>query len=89
MAWSTDNSALFFADGHTKNITKCFYDSAKFDVSDCETILNVAESVSATASPRGMATDEHNHVWVAIADREKGLVIEIDPETFTIISTVG
>ena len=89
MAWSTDNSTLFFADGHTKNITKCEYDSWKVDVSNCETMLNVADEVSATATPGGMATDENGHVWVAIADKDKGAVIEIDPETNTVISTIG
>ena len=31
-----------------------------------------------------------DHIWLALADNdEKGAVIEIDPETKTIISTIG
>ena len=89
MAWSTDNSTLYYADGHTKNITKCLYDSSKGDVSNCETMLNVVEETSPTAIPHGMATDENSHVWVALSDKEKGSIIEIDPETNTVISTIG
>ena len=89
MAWSTDNSTLYFADGHTKNITKCVYDTKEFDVSNCETMVNVVEEISATAIPQGMATDENSHVWVALSDKEKGSIIEIDPETNTVISTIG
>jgi len=88
MAWGLDNATLFFADGHTKNITKCIYDYKKADVANCETILNVAEEVSESATPGGMAVDENDHVWVALADEDKGAVIEIDPVTNTIISTI-
>ena len=89
MAWGTDNSTLFFSDGHTKNITKCEYDSRKADVSNCTTMINVLAEISDTAIPRGMATDENNHVWVAVSDEEFGSIIEIDPLSSTIISTIG
>ena len=89
MSWSLDNSTLYFADGHTKNISKCGYDSINIDVSNCETLLNVGEEVSETAVPKGMATDENGHIWVAVADSEKGAIIEIDPDTQDIISLIG
>ena len=89
MSWSLDNSTLYFADGHTKNISKCGYDSLNIDVSNCETLLNVGEEVSETAVPKGMATDENGHIWVAVADSEKGAIIEIDPETGDTISLIG
>ena len=89
MAWGIDNSTLYFADSHTKNITKCDYDSRKIDVSNCDTLLNVGDEISATATPKGMATDENGHIWVTVADKEQGAVIEIDPETGTVISTSG
>jgi len=88
MAWGIDNSTLYFADSHTKNITKCDYDSRKIDVSNCETLLNVGDEISATATPKGMATDENGHIWVTVADKEQGAVVEIDPETGTVISTI-
>ena len=58
-------------------------------MSNCETLINVGEEVSGTAVPKGMATDENGHIWVAVADREKGAIIEIDPETQDIISLIG
>ena len=88
MAWGLDNSTLFFADRHTRNITKCVYDDKKADVSNCETILNISDEVSETATPGGLAVDENNHIWVAVTDNA-GAVIEIDPETRSIISTIG
>ena len=89
MSWSTDNGTLYFADGHTKNITKCLYNTEKFDVSDCETVIDVTEEISATAVPHGLATDENNHIWVTVADEKEGAVIEVDPETNKIISKIS
>ena len=87
MAWSTDNSSLFFSDGHSRNISKCSYKLVDPDVSNCETILTVIEELSASAVPMGIATDENDHIWAAVAHNDgKGAVLEIDPETSTIIS---
>ena len=90
MAWSPDNSTLYFSDGHTRNITKCMYDMDVADASNCSTILNVKEDIFETAVPQGIATDENNHIWVAVAENDgKGAIIEIDPESNKIISTIG
>ena len=89
MAWGTDNTTLYLADGQTKNITKCVYDYMKGDVTSCDTVFDVEKEISATAVPQGMATDENNHVWVALSDKDKGTVIEIDPESNTVVSTIG
>jgi len=89
MAWSPDNNTIYFSDGHTRNITKCTYDMHKSDASNCSTILNVKDDIFETAVPYGMATDENNHIWVAVAENDgKGAVIEIDPESNEIISTI-
>ena len=90
MAWSVDNSSLFLSDGHTRAVTKCDYNLHNPDVSDCQTILTVTEEMSSTAVPKGIATDENNHIWVVVANNDgKGAVLEIDPETSNIISTIG
>ena len=87
MAWSPDNSTLYFTDGHTRNISKCAYDVDEGDAINCTTILNVKDDMFETAVPHGIATDENNHIWVAVAENDgKGAVIEIDPETNKIIS---
>ena len=90
MAWSTDNTTLYFSDGHTANITKCVYDMYKADASDCSTILSIKEVLGETAVPQGLATDENGHVWVAVAKVDgKGAVLEIEPDSADIISTIG
>lgn len=89
MAWSVDNSSLFISDGHTRAVTKCDYNLRNPDVSDCQTILTIIEEMSSTAVPKGIATDENNHIWVAVANNDgKGAIMEIDPETSNIISTI-
>ena len=66
------------------------YDMDVADASNCSTILNVKEDIFETAVPQGIATDENNHIWVAVAENDgKGAIIEIDPESNKIISTIG
>ena len=90
MVWSVDNSSLFFSDGFTKNISQCVYDLRKGDVTNCSTIFNVKNELFENAVPKGMATDENSHLWVAIENVDgKGSVLEIDPETKSVISTIG
>ena len=90
MAWSPDNKTIYVSDGHSKNITKCDYDTLEAEASNCATMLNVQEELFETAVPYGMAIDENNHLWVAVAENDgKGALIEIDSETNKIISTIG
>ena len=86
MAWG--NETLYVGDKHTKNITQCDYDYMATDVTNCETLLDIGEVLGEAATPGGMAVDENGHLWVAISG-EKGAVIEIDPESGEIISTIG
>ena len=37
----------------------------------------------------GLATDENDHLWVGIATKGAGKLIEVDPETEQIVSTIG
>ena len=94
MAWSVDNQSLYYSDGFTKSVIKCSFDLLKGDVSDCEELLDLSRTfevrVSAGATPRGIAVDMNNHIWVALAENEdKGAVIEIDPVSGSIISIIG
>ena len=89
MAWSMDNRSLYYSDGFSKSIVKCSYDLTIADVSNCEELFDINKEYEG-AVPKGIATDSSDHIWVAVAQNgEKGAVIEIDPETKTIISTVG
>ena len=59
-------------------------------MSSCMTLLTVSKELASTAVPMGLATDENNHAWVAVANNDgKGTVLEIDPETSNIISNIG
>ena len=90
MSWGTDNQTLFYADGHTRDITKCNYNLYDPDVSNCETIFSVTDEVAESAIPKGLATDENNHIWLAVANNEdKGSILEINPDTKSIISSIG
>ena len=37
----------------------------------------------------GLVTDENGHLWVGISSRESGTLVEINPDTDTIISSIG
>ena len=70
-------------------MVKCSYDLTRGDVSGCEDLLDVGQEL-AGATPRGIAVDTNEHIWVALAQNgEKGAIIEIDPDTKSIISTIG
>ena len=89
MAWSVDNQSLYYSDGFTNSVIKCSFDLLKGDVSDCEELLDLSKEFEG-ATPRGIATDTSDHIWVALAGYgEKGAVIEIDPVSRSIISTIG
>merc|ERR1712154_718373 len=54
---------------------KCNYNLYDPDVSNCETIFSI--------------TDENNHIWLAVANNEdKGSILEINPDTKSIISSI-
>ena len=40
LAWSNDNTTLFLADGHTKNISRCNYDGLRGDATNCTTVIH-------------------------------------------------
>ena len=98
MAWSTDNSTVYFSDAHTKNVSSCEYVMAwegaggkeAMDVRACTTLLHMPDLLGPGATPRGLAVDSSNHLWVAVeAVAGKGAVLEVNPETKAIISTIG
>ena len=53
-------------------------------------MFNIAENIRQDAEPRGIAVDTSDHVWVAVANNgDNGAVLEIDPNTKSVISTFG
>ena len=53
-------------------------------------MFNIAENIRQDAEPRGIAVDTSDHVWVAVANNgDNGAVVEIDPNTKSVISTFG
>ena len=89
MAWSVDNETLYYSDGFSKSLVKCSYNLDRATVSGCEDLLDLSKDYE-NAIPKGMAVDTNNHIWLALAQNgDKGTIIEIDPETEAIISTIG
>ena len=53
-------------------------------------MFNIADNINQDAEPRGIAVDTSDHVWVAVANNgDNGAVVEIDPNTKSVISTFG
>ena len=51
--------------------------------------MNLSD-VHEDAEPRGLATDTSDHLWVAVANvGDNGAVVEINPETKSVVSTFG
>lgn len=87
MAWSTNNDTLYYADGAAKTIYKCSYSNSIGDVSDCAELMSLRD-IHENAEPRGLATDTSDHLWVAVSNvGDSAAVLEIDPETQTVVST--
>ena len=71
-------------------VYKCNYDQKKFNASDCSELFNVGQEIHEDAEPMGLAVDTSDHVWLLIGNNEdKGALIELDPETGSIVSNIG
>ena len=58
-------------------------------MSDCSELMSLRE-IDENAEPRGLATDTSDHLWVAVSNvGDSAAVIEINPETQTVVSTFG
>ena len=59
-------------------------------MSDCEEMFNVADNIDEDAVPKAMVTDTSDHLWLALENVDgKGSIIELDPETNNVITTLG
>ena len=88
MAWGVDNQTLYYSDAHTKVISKCDYNLREVDVTNCETLFDVAEKIDESSIPGGMATDLNGHLWFVVSG-DAGKVLEINPETGDIVTEIG
>ena len=53
-------------------------------------MFNVAQNIHEDAVPKGIVTDTSDHLWLALANVDgKGSIIELDPETNSVITTLG
>jgi len=90
-AWNMENNTMFYSDSATKTIYNCSYDDEKGDATECQELfsINDAPDLDSKAQFKGLVTDENNHLWIAVANNgDDGAVIELDPETKSVISTI-
>ena len=84
MAWSLDNQTLYYSDGFSKSIVKCFYNLKRAEVSDCEELLDISQEYE-TAIPRGMATDMNGNFVKIIAKHSQNMqrILKCSGQFFT------
>ena len=98
MAWSIDNTTVFLSDAHSRNVTKCSYSmeyirgvQKEMDATNCSTLVHLPETdMAGEARPKGLATDSSGHLWLAVEQNGgSGAILEINPDTGSIVSTIG
>ena len=98
MAWSIDNATVFLSDAHSRNVTKCSYSmeyirgvQKEMDATNCSTLVHLPDTdMAAEARPKGLAMDSSGHLWLAVEKNgERGAILEINPDTGSIVSTIG
>lgn len=62
LAWSLDNTLLYYIDTPTRKIQSYFYEAATGEISFNKTIIHIPEE---TGSPDGMAIDSEGMLWIA------------------------
>lgn len=98
MAWSIDNATVFLSDAHSRNVTKCSYSmeyirgvQKEMDATNCSTLVHLPETgMAGEARPKGLAMDSSGHLWLAVEQNGgRGAILEINPDTGSVVSTIG
>ena len=98
MAWSPDNATVFLSDGHSRNVTKCSYSMEyirgvqnEMDATNCSTLVHLPDTdMAGEARPKGLAMDSSGQLWMAVEQNGgKGAILEINPDTGSVVSTIG
>ncbi|RVE39959.1 hypothetical protein evm_015391, partial [Chilo suppressalis] len=66
LAWSPNNTVMYYIDSHTQRVDAFDYDSAKGDLSARRTIVDISNYGYEDAIPDGMTIDSKGHLWVAL-----------------------
>ncbi|CAK1545561.1 unnamed protein product [Leptosia nina] len=87
IAWSLNNSVLFYIDSATRTIDAFDFDAAKGRISKRRTILDIGEynfmKTAPAPIPDGMTIDRDGFLWVALMFG--GAIIRIDPEARRVV----
>ncbi|RVE44407.1 hypothetical protein evm_010937 [Chilo suppressalis] len=83
VAWSPNNTVMYYIDSHTQRVDAFDYDSAKGDLSARRTIVDISNYGYEDAIPDGMTIDSKGHLWVALMFG--GTVLHVDPDTRRVI----
>ncbi|XP_060806115.1 regucalcin [Amyelois transitella] len=83
LAWSLNNSVLYYIDSATKKIEAFDFDLERGHISKRRTIFDITEYGYEKATPDGMTIDKDGMLWVALMFG--GSVIRVDPNAKRII----
>ena len=65
--------------------------SNEMDATNCSTLVHLPDTdMAGEARPKGLAMDSSGHLWMAVEQNGgKGAILEINPDTGTVVSTIG
>lgn len=86
IAWTTDDSRMFFVDSTKKVIYKFNYDVVSGNATDSSIFMNCETTMEAAGVPDGMTMDADGKLWVAFYGG--GRILRIDPETAKVVSVI-
>ena len=86
IAWTLDDSRMFFVDSMKKVIYKFNYDIETGNATDSEVFLDFVSTPEAAGVPDGITIDSDGKLWVACYGGSR--ILRIDPETAKVISTI-
>lgn len=83
IAWSADNTVMYYIDSNTKLVKAYDYDLSTGSMSNPRVVVDLTDS---EVYPDGMASDEEGMIWVALWDGY--CVKRWNPETGELLATV-
>lgn len=86
IAWTNDNSKMFFVDSTKKVIYKFNYDVERGNTTESSVFMDFSTTPEAAGVPDGMTMDVDGKLWVACFGGAR--ILRIDPETAKVISII-
>jgi len=89
VSFSTDNSTLYTIDYITRELFVHPYELRTGLTGRLAQTVNLTDLADIEgANPSGLVTDENSHVWVGMSTATEGVILELEPDTWNVISTI-